>query len=63
MKTKEEFVAVFDSFYGEFKDAAFDDSVDDNIRWAIANKIMKPALEWCELEHLEAIMVKHFREM
>lgn len=63
LKTTQEFIVTFDKFYEEFKDTAYDDSVDDNIRWAIANKILKPALEWCELDNLEAIMLKHFTEM
>ena len=44
----------------EFKDTKYDDSVDDNIRWAIANKIIGRVLEWCSLEQLEAIMLKYF---
>ena len=54
------FMTTFDKFYEEFRDAGFDDSVDDNIRWAIANKILKTTIEWCSLEQLELIMVKYF---
>ena len=56
----ETFMTTFDKFYEEFRDAGFDDSVDDNIRWAIANKILKTTIEWCSLEQLELIMVKYF---
>lgn len=56
----DEFTAIFDKFYQEFKDAGFDDSIDDNIRWAIANKILKTTLEWCSLDQLEHLTVKYF---
>ena len=58
----EVFLATFDKFYEEFRDAGYDDSVDDNIRWAIANKILKPSLEWCPLDKLEAVMLKYFTQ-
>lgn len=58
----EEFMAVFATFMDEFRDVGFDDSVDDNIRWAIANKILGRVLEWCSLEQLEAVMLKYFAQ-
>ena len=56
----DEFSAIFDKFFQEFNDAGFDDSIDDNIRWAIANKILKTTLEWCSLNQLEHLTVKYF---
>ena len=58
----EEFMVVFDKFYEEFRDTGYDDSIDDNIRWAIANKILGTVLEWCSLDKLEAVMIKHFTQ-
>ena len=58
----DEFMTIFDKFYGEFRDASYDDSVDDNIRWAIANKILGRVLEWCSLDKLEAVMIKYFTQ-
>ena len=57
-----EFMAMFNKFYEEFRDVGFDDSVDDNIRWAIANKILGPVLEWCSIDKLEAVMLKYFTQ-
>ena len=58
----DDFMAIFVTFMDEFKDTKYDDSVDDNIRWAIANKIIGRVLEWCSLEQLEAIMLKYFAQ-
>ena len=57
-----EFMAVFGSFMSEFKDIGFDDSIDDNIRWAIAHKVLGRVLEWCSHEQLETIMLKYFTQ-
>lgn len=35
-----EFFTIVDGFMGEFSSTALDQSVDDNIRWAIAHKII-----------------------
>ena len=56
----EEFMAVFDSFVSEFRDVGFDDSVNDNIRWAIEHKVLGRVLEWCSMELLEDVMLRHF---
>ena len=56
----EEFMAVFDSFVSEFRDVGFDDSVNDNIRWAIEHKVLGRILEWCSMELLEDVMLRHF---
>ena len=57
-----DFMSIFDSFMDEFKDIGFDDSVDDNIRWALANKVISRVLEWCSLEQLEAVMLKYYKQ-
>lgn len=58
----DDFMSVFSKFMDEFRDVDFDDSVDDNIRWAIANKVLSRTLEWCSLDLLEAIMLKYFTQ-
>lgn len=57
-----DFMTIFNKFMDEFRDGGLDDSVDDNMRWAIANKIISRVLEWCSLSQLEAIMIHYFTQ-
>ena len=50
--TLDDFMSVFGTFMDEFRDTGFDDSIDDNIRWAIANKVLGRVLEWCSIDQL-----------
>lgn len=62
LESEPDFMEVFDKFYAEFRDSDHDESVDDNIRWAIANKILGRIIEWCSLDKLEAVMLKYFTQ-
>ena len=57
-----DFMTIFNKFMDEFRDGGLDDSVDDNMRWAIANKIISRVLEWCSISQLEAIMLHYFTQ-
>lgn len=54
-----DFFTVVDSFMREFMSFELDVNIDDNIRWAIAHKMIQRILETCSLEQLEYLMVKY----
>ena len=49
----DDFFACVDSFMQEFASDELDHNVDDNIRWAIADKILTRIFETCSLAQLE----------
>ena len=54
---KPEFIACVSEFINEFLNRSMDWSIDDNIRWAIAKKIIIRILETCSKEQLADLMV------
>lgn len=58
-RSVDDFFVVIDSFMREFTSYELDHSVDDNIRWAIAHKVLLRVFETCSLEQLEHLMVKY----
>jgi hypothetical protein len=57
----EKFSKALEPFYDDFRNSALDKSVDDNIRWAMANKFISRSLERCSLEYLEQYLLKYFK--
>ena len=52
-----DFVSCVSEFISEFRDRNMDHSVSDNIRWAIARKIIVRILETCSQEKLLEVML------
>lgn len=55
------FIQTVDGFMQEFASSELDKSIDDNIRWAIAHKVIQRILETCSLDQLESLIVKYFQ--
>ena len=54
---RDQFIECVGEFIREFTDRNKDHSVDDNIRWAIAKKVIVRILETCSTEKLADIMI------
>ena len=50
--TFEKFTDQWSSFLDEFLESSTDESVDDNLRWAIASKILMKIFESCSVDYL-----------
>ena len=59
-QTFEKFKAVVDSFMDDFYDTQLDASVDDNVRWAIASKIIGRTMETCPVDYLRDLFIAYF---
>ena len=55
---KEEFISCVSDFYSEFRNRTMDQSIVDNIRWAIAKKVIVRILETCSQDKLAELMVR-----
>lgn len=60
MESYEKFSQIFDSFFTEFSDKNLDQSLSDNIRWAIANRIISRILETCSPAYLAKLLITYF---
>jgi hypothetical protein len=49
-------------FFDEFFDVNTDSSVDDNLRWAIMNKIIMLVLETCDQNQLRELMIDYTKK-
>ena len=50
--TFERFSEMWAPFFEEFIEPSTDESIDDNLRWAIASKILMKIFESCSVEYL-----------
>lgn len=57
------FMGTLASFFDEFFNHETDKNVDDNLRWAIMNKIIMPILEQCSKEYLALVMIEYTRHL
>ena len=56
-----EFARFFDDLFFEFLDRSTDTSTDENLRWAIARRILLVVLDTCSEAQLEALMSRHMK--
>jgi hypothetical protein len=59
---KQEFIDACSGFLSDFQNRSLDQSIDDNIRWAIAKKIMVRIFETCSQEKLVDLVTTYNSE-
>lgn len=58
----EQFKNTVRLFVNEFLNDKTDESIDDNLRWAIFKKVIKKILESCDLTYLAELMIVYTKD-